>query len=478
MPRARFAIYVLLLFALPCLTLARARAQMGGMGMGGAGGGPQAPPGLEKPRFEDHVMQMGGLNLAREKGDKVISRVRIVGNQQIGTERILQLLKTRKGGFYNEQTVLADIHELYEFRAFKSVRESVEEQPNGSVVVTFAVEEYPLISRVIFHGWRGINERDLKGRCGLAAGDPINEAAIESTRRRLVDYYREEGFNQAVVQAVVGFEGNPRENLPADPQAVIFRINEGEKERILDIKFVGNTVVSSSRLEKIIASRGPFFGVGTYVGNVADLRKIDEDVTTLTNYYQSLGYIMADVDRVIEYDETLKWLTVTFLIDEGPRYSVNKIRLIGNQFVDTDSLRARLTLREGEPFSQIDMNTDVDELTYAYGSLGFIYAEVSPELRLIGEENKIDVIYEIEEGDRWKVGEIFVQIEGEPNLMRETTMLNLIDLVPGQYIDRRKLEANRRALMRSQLLETNPAIADPPSLRLVPREFEAAGGPR
>ena len=88
------------------------------------------------------------------------------------------------------------------------------------------------------------------------------------------------------------------------------------------------------------------------------------------------------------------------------------------------------------------------------------------------EANIVDLVYEISEGDRWKVGEIFVNIEGEPHLMKESTMLNLIDLREGDIIDRRTLETNRRRIERSQLLETNPSIAEPPDIKVVPRDTD------
>jgi outer membrane protein insertion porin family len=438
---------------------------------GQMGGGGDAPSGLEKPRFREHYMKQGGLNLHRESGDKVVRAIRIVGNRQIETERILQLLRTRVDGFYNEQTAIADVRRLYEFRAFNKVKQSVEEDAQGGVVVTFIVEELPLISKVIFHGNKAMTDRELRGRAGIVKDDPLNASSIESTRRRLLDYYREEGFSQATIQTVIGYEGNPDEGIPADDSAVVFRISEGEKERIAKINFIGNTIVSGARLSKVIASRDPFFGVGYYIGNSADIKRIDNDVIVLTEYYRNLGYLTATVDRTIEYDDSMKWITIDFIIKEGPRYTVNEIRLVGNKFIDTSSLEAALQLEEGKFLNGTLMNTDVSEITYAYGSLGFIYAEVTPELRwLEGPENRVDVVYKIEEGDRWKVGQIFVKIEGEPNLMRETTMLNYLDLVEGQYIDRRTLEMNRRRLVRSELLETNPVVADPPDLVVVPQD--------
>lgn len=468
MPKARIIMTCCLL-----LFTSYAYGQMGG-GMGGAG---NAPSGLEKPRFREHYMRQGGLDLHRESGDKVVRAIRIVGNKQIENEKILQLMRTRVDGFYDEQTVLADVRRMYEFRAFRTVRQSVQEDGTGGVVVTFTVEELPLISKVIFHGNKRMGDRELRGRAGIVKDDPLNESAIESTRRRLLDYYREEGFNQATIQAVIGTEGNPVNNIAADENAVVFRISEGERERIRKINFTGNSIVSGERLSKIIASRDPFFKVGYYIGNTADLQKIENDVLLLTEYYRNLGYLTAQVDRTLEYDETLKWMDITFIIKEGPRYRVNEIRIVGNRFIDTASLQANLNLKEGEFLNGTMMNTDVTDITYAYGSLGFIYSEVTPELRwLEGAENEVDVVYKIEEGDRWKVGQIFVKIEGEPNLMRETTMLNYLDLVEGQYIDRGLLEMNRRRLVRSELLETNPVVADPPELLVVPRNRDEFGG--
>lgn len=470
MPTAR-----LVLIGMLILIATNTPAQMGGMG--GGGGGAPMPPGVEKPRFRDHLMKRGGINTRRETGDKVVAAVRIVGNRQIETEKIIQLIETRRDGFYDPQKVLADVRRLYEYRAFSRVQDSVEETPSG-MIVTFTVEEHPLISNVIFLGNYRMGDRELRGRAGIVKGDPLNPTAVESTRRRLLDYYHEEGFNQAWMDAQIGYEGNPATGQSADPQAIVFRINEGEKERIADIRFIGATIVTPARLSKIIQSRDPFFEVGYYIGNVCNLDRINNDVKVLTNYYRNLGYLTARVDRRIEYDETLKWVTVTFLIEEGPQYTVNKIHLAGNKFIDDSSLRADLELKEGAAFNQTEMSMDVENITYTYGDLGFIYTEVTPELRFIDSENQVDVIYKIEEGDRWKIGQIFVQIDGEPNLMRETTMLNYLDLIEGQYIDRRKLELNERRLLRSELLETNPAIADPPELRIVPRDDAPIGGER
>ena len=441
------------------LSTTGAFAQFGG-GMSPGGGAPMSGV-AEKPKFRDFIHNHDGLTIRREKGDAVVAAVKVVGNEAISSHRIHQKLQTRKNRFYDYETVLGDVRRLNDMGSFDHVTFKIDEAEKG-VTVTFTVHERPTVSKVVFHGNRGLNDRELSGRAGIEPKDPLNEFSIESGRRRLMDYYREEGFNQVSITSQIGVKD--------DEQLVVFRINEGPKERIAAITVEGNSVVSEARLLKIINSRGPMLGVASYISNVADLNKIDGDVNVLAGYYHNLGFLTATVGRRLEYDASGKWLTVHFVINEGPRFKINEIKIVGNEFVTEESLRERLELGPGDMFNGTVMRRDVGELVYGYGELGFIYAEVEPKTVMRDEGDSVDLIYDVAEGDRWKVGQIRVNIEGEPHLMRETTMLNLVDLREGDWIDRRTLELNRKRIERSQLLETNPQIADPPDIKVVPRD--------
>ena len=439
-------------------------AQFGG-GMGGmGGGGPQsggAPGPAERPKFRDHIHNQDALPIGREKGDKVVASVRIAGNRTLGENAILQKLQTKKGRFYSREVLLGDVHRLNEMKSFDHVTFETKDTPKG-VEIKFLVHERPLITHIVYHGNNRINDRDLKGRAGLEIKDPLSEFSIESARRRLIDYYKEEGFNQVAITSTIGYKDRPG--------MVIFRINEGPKERINSIHVVGNTILSEARLKKIIKSRGPFFKVGYYTFNVADMTKIDRDVDILAATYHNLGYLTATVGRQISYSEDGKWLDVTFVINEGKRFKINSVQILGNRFITEESMRRRLELNAGDMFDGNVLKRDVGEIVYGYGELGFIYADVQPKTVMRDEENTVDLVYQIEEGDRWKIGEIRVNIEGEPHLMRETVMLNMLEMREGDFIDRRLLEIGQRRMKNSQLLETNPQIADPPDIIVEPRE--------
>ena len=412
----------------------RASAQMGGGGFGGPGQANMPGPS-DRPKFREFIHNDGALPIGRERGDKTVSRVRVVGNRSLSENAILQKLQTKRGRFYSREVVLGDIHRLNEMRAFDLTKFEIKDTPAG-VEVTFLVRERPLITSIDYHGNTGVNDRPLAGRSGLQVNDPLSEFAVESARRRLIDYYREEGFNQVAITSTIGLKNKPG--------AVVFRINEGPKERIEKIVIKGNTILSSARLKKLIKSRGPMFYLGYYTFNKADINKINQDVDILAATYHNLGYLTATVGRRIEYDKTGKWLTVTFVINEGQRFKINSVQIIGNQYVTKDSIQERLSLKAGDMFDGTIMKRDLGEIVYGYGDLGFIYADVKPQTVMRDEENTVDLVYRIEEGDRWKIGQIRVNIEGEPHLMRETVMLNMLELREGDFINRRMLEVGRR----------------------------------
>ena len=76
-------------------------------------------------------------------------------------------------------------------------------------------------------------------------------------------------------------------------------------------------------------------------------------------------------------------------------FKVNDVQIVGNRYITTESLRERLELKPGDTFDGTIMRRDVGELTYGYGELGFIYAEVEPQTVMRDEANEVDLIYKI-----------------------------------------------------------------------------------
>ena len=394
--------------------------------------------------------------------DKVVE-VRVVGNETIPTAKVMAQLQTRAGRDFDEHLVQRDVRKLATLGWFVDVEPLYRQAPGGRIVV-FRVVERPTLRYVKYLGNKKIKDKTLAKETGLAVGDSVDPYAVEEGRRKIEELYHSRGFNKARVTL---FEGNR-----ANDRGAVYVINEGQVQRVWKVDFVGNTIVSDARLRKaVVKSKPGWFRI--YKGYV-DPRKIDQDVDRITAYYRSLGYFRAEVGRELQFSENDDWLTLTFVIREGPRYKVRNVSFLGNKRILSEALASQLRLKSGQYFNQSAMNTDVNTLRDLYGSQGHVFASVQAHPRFLGidQPGMLDLVYNIDEGERYRVGRIIVHIGGEHPHTRTQAVLNRISLRPGDLIDITKIRKDERRLRASQLFAVDAARGVVPKIVFSPPEFD------
>jgi outer membrane protein insertion porin family len=391
----------------------------------------------------------------------LVAEVRITGNETVKQDTVLSYLRTRKDRLYDGETLQADKRRLTSSGLFREVRIYTQEAAEG-MIVTFEVFERPTIRTIEFRGNRGITDRTLLKQCGLTVGDALNFYAIEEARRKVEDYYRSKGFPKAEISIV---EGNEPEH-----RAAVFAVAEGPLQRIENVEFVGNTFVSGKRLETQIQSKPGYFYY-LFRGKV-DQSKIEADVEKLTAYYRSFGFFKARIGRELDFDENNKWLTLRFVIDEGPQFVVRNVSVFGNSIFDTPALEGSLNLQSGQFFQQGKMDRDVNTLRDIYGGQGYIFADVKAEPRFSFENpGELDLVYNVTEGEQFRVGRINVHIAGEFPHTRESVILDRLSIRPGDIVDIREVRSSERRLKSSQLFETDPQTGKEPRVVIRPPDL-------
>jgi outer membrane protein insertion porin family len=241
-------------------------------------------------------------------------------------------------------------------------------------------------------------------------------------------------------------------------------------ERIASVNFVGNTIASDERLKTQIKSKPGFLWV--LFGGKVDRKQMDEDVERLTAYYRSLGFFNARIGRELQFNEAGTWLSLSFVIDEGPRYVVRNVTVMGNEKFSTHNLLGKTELHSGDYFNLAKMNRDVRTLLDEYGSRGHIFADVQADPRFLEEPGELDLVYSIKEGGVWRAADIDVHIEGEHPHTRESVVLNRLSVRPGDIIDSRELRASERRLKYSQLFQNDQATGTSPQVVVRPPELQ------
>jgi outer membrane protein insertion porin family len=405
----------------------------------------------------------GGVSKPAE--NPLVAEVRIVGNRTVNRDRIISNLRTRIDRTFDPATVQADKRRLITTGLFREVRVYRQTVPQG-VVVTFEVLERPTIQFVRFHGDRRIREKTLLRETGLEVGEALNLYAIEESRRKLQDFYRSKGFPKATVTITEGDQPEHR--------GVAYSISEGPLQRIKKVEFVGNAIASDQRLKALIQSKPGYFGY--FFRGKVDLEKIDQDTELLTKYYRGLGFFSARVGRQLDYDGAdQNWLTLRFVVDEGPRYVINGVSVVGNDRFEAPSLVTQLNLKTGDYFNLDKMNRDVSTLRDLYGGQGHIFANVEASPRFLSDAvGRLDLVYNVEEGEQFRVGRINVHIAGENPHTRESVVRNRLSLRTGDVIDIREVRASERRLISSQLFESDAANGKRPRIEFRTPRLSAA----
>jgi outer membrane protein insertion porin family len=340
----------------------------------------------------------------------------------------------------------------------------LERTPRG-LVITIEVIEKHLITTVEFIGNRGISDNTLKKQTGLEDGEPLDVYEVKMLKSRIEDFYHEKGYPKTQVEILDGDQ--------PDDEKVVFLIHEDEKQRVWDVRFEGNTIATDERLKTQIKSKP---GILKVFGGLVKREEIDQDISRLMSYYRSLGFFNARIGREISESNDGRWMTLRFIVDEGPRYRIRNVAFIGNSKYTQEQLLGVLKLKpeaDTPPdFNSAKMERDVVNLRDLYGSEGHVFAEVEAEPRFLEEPGMIDIVYKISEGEQYRVGKINVHIDGDYGVTKREVVLNRVGLNPGDIIDVRELRKTERRLGAAQIFAgSDPSMPGaPPQVVVRPPE--------
>lgn len=418
-------------------------------GMGGMGGGAQGVPGpQEKKRYQPKQFAPTGPRID-------VAEVRFKGEYSVSESRLRSRLQTREGRAFDPASVQADVRQLLAQGLCYDVRTYKEEGPNG-LIVTFELFEQPVVQHIQFLGTKA-REKTLLKKIEVEVGQPLSRYRTEEARRKLIEYYQGRGNSHVEVTI--------REGDKQGDRGMVFVVEEGPRQRIRWTSFEGNTIVSDGRLRTLIDSKP---GIMWLFKGQVDTDVIDEDIDKLTSYYRSLGFFRAKVNKELNFDDQQEWLSLKFIVDEGPRYVIRRISVEGNNLFETQSLLAATEIRTGDFFDLSTMQGDVRMLKDAYGANGYIRADVEAAPQFFEEPGQLDLVYKVSEGKQYRVGDIKVNIGGDYPHTRQNVVLNRIDLREGDIIDIRKLKASERRIGSSQLFESGPMTR--PEIAVQPRD--------
>jgi outer membrane protein insertion porin family len=358
-----------------------------------------------------------------------VEGVRVVGNSQVATPIILNVVRTREGDPYDPDTVVEDYQRIYALRRFSNVEAKIEPTETG-VIVVFIVQEQRQIRSIAFLGNSKIETSKIMDVVDVREGEAIDRFRISLARREIERLYKEKNFPFAHV------------DVPPEPLAtrgeLIFNIVEGPNVKVRKTDFIGNNSFSRDRLKEEIRTR---YWIWIFRPGTFDPETVEDDVAALRRFYEGKGFFDVRVGRKLIWSPDLSELEVNYVIEEGPRYVIEKVTFKGLSRVSEADLRARMRLLEGAYYDSGVIQRDTREIVRAYSPFGMIYQPQSSDpdyLRINtvpvfrGEPGKVELIYEISEGRPFRLGRILVTGNYKS---QDKLVLREMRMQPGQTYD-------------------------------------------
>ena len=374
-------------------------------------------------------------------GPTQVLEIDVRGNRRIEADAIRAVVGTRVGEPLRQDRIGEDVRRIYGLGFFRNVQVESIVAPGG-VVVTFVVEENPIIRQVSVSGNDNIGSDDIKDQLTLTIGSTIDYPLLLENQARVDALYKTRGF----YLVKVGYSVEP---LGEDSVAINYDITEGKKLRLVAVDFEGNEALSDKTLRSVLQTKP--WGWKSYVSHFWDHSGIYaepifyQDLERISRKYMDEGFIRARIDDP-EVTVDKKGLTVTVSVNEGPQYKVGNVDVIGDESMDRDELWAYVELGEGNVFSRATLTADVERLRAHYADRGFFSAKVTPRTRVDDERRAVDTAFEVEKGGLYFVDRI--DIHGNTRT-RDPVVRREVGLVEGQLYS---AEALRRSQARVRRL--------------------------
>jgi len=338
-----------------------------------------------------------------------IAEIRFVGNEKLSDKKLKRSILQRVGDLMSEPNLKKDqetVESLYLEKGYWNSRviSRVETNKDGEgVLVIFDIVENDKrkIRRVEFLGNKNLPSGDLLDEMETAPWrfwrfwsnrSKYRPEILEEDIEKLLLLYSDRGFLEASIdQQTVSI--NPVGKSRLD---LTIPIREGERSYFGKSTLTGNAVISTEDLleDTLLKPKQP------YSPSV-----LSNERSRLTKLYGEKGYLDARVRLIRTPNFDTKEIDLLFEITENNKFSVNTIKVRGNEKTKTIVLIRELSLAPGETFDLRRMENDEYTLrnTKLFEKVSLSDEPISSEDAELRNSRR-NLVVDVEEGRTGHVG--------------------------------------------------------------------------
>ena len=391
---------------------------------------------------------------AEEDGEAapLVQAIEVEGTQRIEPDVIFLRIRTKQGSLLNRRVIREDIRSIMDSGYFRQVVVESLPVPEG-VKIVYHVEERPTIREIRYDGVKELEETDLQEVVTLKLNTFLNIGSLKENVEKIRKLYANEGYFRANVNYEI-------ESVENNQVKVVFKIQENEEIKVRKVLFLGNSKFSDKQLGKILQTKKKTLlsfitSAGAYKEDL-----LQDDVIRLTLWYLDHGYLQFSAKPPVTLS-TEKGMYVFFIVEEGEQYTVKSMQWENATEEEQMVLSGLRTLLPGQIFSRQMLQQDITSMTDYYADQGHAFAEIIPMYYPDEESLTVDVIYRVQKGQKYYVGDIRIagNTKTRDKVVRRQMALIEGDLYSSSMVRFSKAEIERTGYFETTNISTEPGSA-------------------
>jgi len=310
-------------------------------------------------KFDNQILSINVIE------NPIIENISYIG---IKSNRILELIKDgtsiKQRSSYDERKIKNDklkIKDILQAIGYynASLDILVEQSKNNLVSITYDIDlgKKSKIKKITFIGNKVFKDKKLQRIITtteykfwkfISGKKFLNQNSVFLDERLLKNFYKNNGYYDVKINSSFA------KSLDDNNFELIFNIDAGSKIYFgeLDLKlptdFDENNFSSIKKLFKKIK------GDPYSINKIDDILDEIDSITTLEQY----KFIKANVFETINQNT----IDLKFHVEEGEKFYVDRINILGNRVTSESVIRNQLMLDEGDPFSKILVNKSINNI--------------------------------------------------------------------------------------------------------------------
>jgi outer membrane protein insertion porin family len=321
--------------------------------------------------FQDvHINLQGGTVVVSVTENPIINRVAFEGNSEVKTDTLSQEVQLKPRSLYAQGRVQSDVQrilDVYRRQGYYATQVDAQiiQLDHNRIDLVFEIREGPetKVAGINFIGNQAFSDTELRGVITTTESsflDFLKPTSVYDPDRFNLDrellrrYYVKNGYADfRVVSAVADVDREGKGFF------LTFTVDEGARYNF------GNVHVESTLAAFNTESvQGRLL---TKPGDIYNADAIDKTTEALTVSVAEQGYAFGQVRPRIDRDPVSRLISVTYVVEQGPRVYIERINIVGNYRTEDYVIRREFRIAEGDAYNKVM----IDQARQRLVGLGF-----------------------------------------------------------------------------------------------------------